>query len=97
MLADGEAIASTVRSSRSAAELGVPSQRGEIESVADPKALLRSAVREARSRTRKRRGGIPYEPLGERSDVAALRTLASFARFEADLRQALDRLGRLER
>lgn len=88
-IADPAALAHLLRSQLDAEALGLPSDAARCESVADPKAALREAVSRARSRTRRRRGGIPYEPLGERVHLERLDRLPAFQRMRAALIEAL--------
>jgi hypothetical protein len=97
LLADPEAIRSTFGTTRSIGELGLPANAGEVEHVADPKALLETAYqRTVGPRRRRRRATRGHEGffalLGEQVALARLQDLPAFRRFEADLISALRQL-----
>lgn len=96
MIADPATLAQVVGSTLDAAGLGLPARARDVEGVADPKLALEEAVRRARSRTRRRRVQIPYEPIGERIALDRLRSVAAFARLEADLTERLSERWMLE-
>jgi hypothetical protein len=97
LLADGEALRVVFGTRRTAKDLGLPTVPAEVESLPDPKNALREAQRRALDgRGRSRRNlDLPYELIAETVDLAALRRLSAFRRFEADLREALAALGLL--
>lgn len=91
-IADPMALAALLRSTLDADALGLPTDARTCESVDDPKAALVQAVARARSRTRRRRASIPYEPLGERVDLARLERLPAFRAVRGVLVGALTEL-----
>lgn len=79
------------------AELALPPPR-QVESVADPKSLLRDLLTTASALSGRRR--VRFDPVAARTraaelvdDWGALRQLGAFRRVEADTRRALDALG----
>lgn len=94
LLADGEALREVLGTRRSAQELGLPTAAAQIESLPDPKAVLRNAQARARGGRRRSRAGldVPYELLADRARLDCLRRLEAFQRFESDLRRALAEL-----
>lgn len=92
VIADPAAIAGLLRSKLDAAALGLPDDPAECESVPDPKAALEQAMALARSKTRRRRGSITYEPLGERVDLSRLMQLDAFRTLHDDLVHELSAL-----
>jgi hypothetical protein len=90
MLASPETLAKVLRANRSAQELGLPARPQDVERELDPKALLRSTIAQARSRTRRRRHTpIPYDPLAREVPLSTLRHVPAFSRLESDLRNGL--------
>ena len=88
-IADPAAIAGLLRSRQDAAALGLPDDAAACELVLDPKAALEQAVARARSRTRRRSGPMPYEPLGERVGLERLERLSAFRKTREALLQVL--------
>jgi hypothetical protein len=97
LLADGDALRVVFGTRRTAKDLGLPTAPAEVESLPDPKNALREAQRRALGgRGRPRRNlDLPYQLIAATVDLAALRRLSAFRRFEADLREALAALGLL--
>ncbi len=94
MLCDGDALRGAIGTRLDDQRLGVPRTAGEIESLADPKAVLDAICSNAIGRRRaRRRIKPPRELLGERVPLDSLRRLRAFQTFEANLRQALIELG----
>lgn len=96
MLADPEAVAGLcgVQAGR-VIEAGVPARAGDVESIRDPKQLLKSVLCEtARAHNGSR---IPREDLfrrlGETVDLDRLREVQSFARWWSDMTEALVEMG----
>jgi hypothetical protein len=71
----------------------LPRNPPECERLADPKVLLDEFATEVNRRRYRRGASFLYPTIGQRQDLAALRRMPSFNRFEADLRTALASLG----
>ena len=94
-LADGEALRAAFGSVLDDSGLGLLARPRDVESVADPKQVLRRALQAARPRSRRRRriGLKEYlEPIGERVDLECLRQVPAFSCCREDTRAALQRL-----
>jgi len=95
-LADVESVRRIFGTTRSAAELGIPTSPGELESLLDPKATFTAALRRARPGRRGRRRPSPaafLDLLGEQSSITALSRLSAFGLLLNELRSALQDLG----
>lgn len=95
-LCDPDAIRTVLGTTFSNEALGLTSHPETVETIANPKAVLRSiGARVAGSRRGARRSaGSPYflQRLGEYVDLERLRTVPAFRQLDADLREALRRL-----
>lgn len=90
MLCDGDALRASLGSRLEDRVLGLPRAAGQVEGLADPKAVLDAACAAAYGgRLGRQRRGPPREDLGERVDLESLRRLAAFRLFEIHLQQAL--------
>lgn len=93
-LADGDALRAVFGTTLSLHDLGIPDHASEIERLADPKQVLSGAyLRAAGGRRARRRGSqVPLSLLGERIDLATLRRLRAFQRFQQATETALRQL-----
>jgi hypothetical protein len=96
-LADVAALQSTLGTTCSANDLGLPDHvLSSIESQADPKALLRVVMqRSGAQRGLRREPSIPTG-LADRTDLANLRKLTSYAHFEDNIEKGLRKAWNLE-
>lgn len=98
MLADVELLRAKMGTTLSAADLNLP-RIGLVESVADPKDLIKKAVGIAQQGTSRRRRKLEisqlYSPVSQALSIQSLRQLPSFLDFESKARDALIRLGYL--
>lgn len=96
-ICDGGALREVFGTTLSDTQLGIPPSPDAVEADADPKITLNYAFNQTSpSRQRKRLGvGSTLNALGGAVDLACLRRLGSFQRLEAELTEALDRIGLL--
>jgi hypothetical protein len=93
ILADPHAVTSALGYLGSPESIGLPGNPNEAERLVDPKAVLATAVRQARKR-RYPSGVKPmFAAIAQRQSLVGLRQARSFAAFEANLRAALTDLG----
>lgn len=95
-IVDGNALRRVLSTQHTDAELGVPNQPREVETVADPKAIFGAAVTTARGGRRgirPRPPGVFLERLSEEIDLQVLREVPAFQSFEHALKDALQDLG----
>lgn len=91
---DGDALRRVFGSTLSDQDLGLAVNANSVESIADPKAALNQAFLATQPSGRRRRQGVSpmLNALGEQVSLERLRQVAGFARFEAELKQALRKL-----
>jgi hypothetical protein len=97
-LSDGDALREVLSTKRSDDELGLPAAAGQLEGLADPKAVLDAVVAAAHTVRRRRRvesGAAYLDRLAEMIRLDELRRLDAFKRFESDVHGALDHLDHL--
>lgn len=92
-IADGNAIRSVYGTTLSDERLGIPARARDVEAVIDPKRKLLEVLDSALPKRSKRRHPVHLRAIGEQIDLAILRGIPSFQRFEADLRQTLQNAG----
>lgn len=91
---DGDALRQVFGSTLSDQDLGLAVNANLLESMADPKVALNHAFLATRPSGRCRKQGVSplLNALGEQVSLDRLRQVAGFARFEAELKQALRKL-----
>lgn len=97
MLADIDALKTEIGTDKTDAQLGLTRPP---ESIADPKEIIREAIRLAfdhRSRRSRNQVSIGelYEPMGVTADLSKLASLPSYQKFQQAVRDAFRRLGYL--
>lgn len=94
-IADGDALRSALNASISDQDLGVPTRPRDVESILDPKAALRKAVRlNLHPRRAKKISEKSFlDMIGEKVDLNKLRLVPSFTVMESELQDALTQLG----
>ena len=93
VLADPVAVTATLGYTGTASSIGLPTTAGQAERLVDPKSTLKQAVAQVRGRRRPVELSQVFPAIALRQDLATLRGLASFRRFEDSVRTALDDLG----
>ena len=93
ILCDPEAIMEALGYRGAPADLGLPSDAQQAESLVDPKAILKQAVATARGRRREQPVGILYTAIAQRQRFDTLRRSPSFRDFEDRLIVSLQSLG----
>jgi len=93
-LADGDTLRRVFGTTLDNAALGLPAHARLVESIADPKQVLKNAyLRTGPGGRSARRGAIPLLPLlGQQVSLERLRQVASFLRTEEGVMAALRRL-----
>ena len=71
----------------------VPDSANAIESIHDPKAIMKQIQKALSGGKRRRNPPVPYANLGQMQDLDRLRILPSFRAFEVELIDALKTLG----
>ena len=91
---DGDALRQVFGSTLSDQDLGLAVNANVVESIAAPKAALNQAFLATQPSGRRKRQGVSpmLNALGEQVSLERLRQIAGFARFEAELKQALHKL-----
>ena len=97
-LVDGDALRAAYQVRPSDETLGLPAQPRQVESIADPKAVLEAACAQAASRRSgtRQRSSIKFDVMGETIALERLRQVPAFQRFEEDLAAALASLGLID-
>jgi hypothetical protein len=92
-LADAKALQSVLGTTLAPSDLGLTDHiLRSLETIADPKAVLREVMqRSGAQKGRRREYSIP-RGLADRIDLANLRKLYSYSRFEDDIEQALRKI-----
>jgi len=93
VLADPEAVKSTLGYTGSPGSIGLPANATEAERVVDPKATLQQAVARVRGRRRAVDLAQVLPAIAQRQELGELRRSASFRAFEERVRVALNDLG----
>ena len=93
VLADPNAVLSALGYRGAASDVGLPATAAEAETLPDPKATLRAAVRAVAGRRRSDSAAQLFGPIAQRQSLEALRASQSFRVFEASLRRCLANLG----
>lgn len=93
ILADSEAITSTLGYSGTADSIGLPATPAEAERLPDPKATLQHAIGEVRGRRRPVDLSQVFPAIAQRQRLAELRKARSFQAFETSVARALNDLG----
>ena len=91
---DGDALRQVFGTTLSDQDLGLAVNANLVESMADPKAALNQAFHATQPSARRKKQGVSpmLNALGEQVSLERLRQIAGFARFEAELKQALRHL-----
>ncbi|HAI69403.1 MAG TPA: hypothetical protein DCM38_08205 [Gammaproteobacteria bacterium] len=92
-LVDGEALRSAFGTTMTNQSLGIPSKAGEVEKISDPKQVFNFAFAKVVSRRRKAKAAAFLEIISEKIELACLREVPAFKRFEEELKNALTQLG----
>ncbi|NGM51205.1 DUF4276 family protein [Caulobacter sp. 602-2] len=93
ILADPQAVTSTLGYSGAPAAIGLPANAAAAERLADPKAVLHSAIVEVRGRRRAVDVTQVFPAIAQRQRLEELRRARSFQVFEDHVRRALNDLG----
>jgi hypothetical protein len=96
-LVDGDALRDAFGTVLDDEALGIPSRPREVEGILDPKQTLNQAYAEAvgAKQRRRRTAADFFDAIGERVQLARLRQVPAFGRFEQELRTALVELNYL--
>jgi len=93
MLADKGLLKDEIDTTKSDDELGI---QKDVESIPDPKILIKSAIRIAQSHLSKRRSRITindlYQPIGQKLPIHKLEELPSFKKFKLSVEEAFRKL-----
>ncbi len=92
-LADGDTLRGVFGTTLNNAKLGIPNNPKEVESIPDPKLVLRGTHEKAVGRRSKKGVADFLTSIGGNLDLKLLRRVPSFQRFEQDLHAALTMLG----
>lgn len=93
-LVDGDALRAFFGIKMTNQQLGIPSKAREVEKLIDPKQVLELALAKAvGSRRGKMKAAAFLEILSEKIELACLREVPAFNRFENELKNALASLG----
>jgi hypothetical protein len=96
-LADGETLRRVLDTTLDVAALGLPPTPRTVESLPDPKAVLRAAHAAVVGKRGKRKVETWFAAIGQQARLDVLRHIPAFARLEADLQAALAELGYVKR
>lgn len=96
LLADGQAVASTLGYTGNPVEIGLPANAKAAEKLGDPKQALAGAIREVRGRRRSHEISNLFPAIAQRQSLNVLRGSQSFASFEQRLGVCLQALGCIE-
>jgi hypothetical protein len=89
-LADPTALQAVLGTTRSPTDLGLPDHiLRSLETLAEPKTLLKEVMQRSGAQQGRRREPPIPRGLADRIDLANLRKLSSYSRFEEDIEQAL--------
>jgi hypothetical protein len=93
-LVDGDALRAFFGIKMTNQQLGIPSKAREVEKLIDPKQVLESAIAKAvGTRRGKMKSAAFLESISEKIELACLRQVPAFNRFENELKNALASLG----
>jgi hypothetical protein len=93
-LVDGDALRAFFGIKMTNQQLGIPLKAPEVEKLLDPKQVLELAFAKAvGSRRNKMKAAAFLDIIGEKIELACLRELPAFNRFENELKNALSRIG----
>jgi hypothetical protein len=91
-LVDGDALRALFGVKMTNQQLGIPSKAREVEKLIDPKLVLESATAKAVG-SRRGKAAAFLESISEKIELACLRQVPAFNRFENELKNALASLG----
>jgi hypothetical protein len=99
MLVDVDLFLGEINTNKSCDELNLPCKTSQIENIANPKARIEEALREAQTNLPKRRSKIKiadlYTPISQKLNMAQLEQLSSFRAFKENVRSSLINLNYL--